>query len=244
MGLIRYIWTMGAFFVYMAYAPFFSRKASRLKGTEKENYIRLHVGRWGRRALEWVDNEVTVSGMENLPEKGPYIIVANHRSMLDVPLVQGYVNPHAGFLAKKELGKFFSVGKFLTVLGGEMIDRNNPRDAVRALNNLMKRMRDEGQVVALFPEGTRSTDREVHEFKGGSLKLITKSLATVVPMAIVGTDDCMPKGSFYMRAAKVRLSILPPVEPSKLADEDMKNLSGFLRDMISEEVKRLEEGGE
>lgn len=244
MGLIRYIWTMAAFLVYMAYAPFFARKASRLEGIEKENYIRFHVGRWGRRALEWVDNKVTVIGIENLPSKGPYIIVANHRSMLDVPLVQGYVNPHAGFLAKKELGKFFSVGKFLTVLGGEMIDRNNPRDAVRALNNLTERMRKEGQVVALFPEGTRSTDKKVHEFRGGSLKIITKSMVTIVPVAIVGTDDCMPKGSFYMKAARVKLSILPPIDPSKFDDAELKNLSEFLRGKISEEVKRIEEGGE
>ncbi len=244
MGLIRYLWTMAAFLVYMAYAPLFARKASRLEGEKKERYIRFHVGRWGKRALEWVDNKVTVIGIENLPSKGPYVIVANHRSMLDIPLVQGYVNAHAGFLAKKELGRFFSVGRFLTALGGEMIDRDNPRDAVRAINSLAKRMKEEGQVVALFPEGTRSTDKKVHEFKSGSLKIITKTVVPIVPMAITGTDDSMPKGSFYMKAARVKLSILPPVDPARFKDGDLKEFSTFLQAMISKEVERLEKGGE
>ncbi len=242
MEFIRYIRIFIGFLGYMLYAPFFTRKASKLKGEDKESYICFHVGRWGKRAFEWAKSEVILKGMENLPKRGPYIIVANHVSMLDISLIQGYINPHTGFVAKKELDHFFTVGKFLKVLGGELIDRNNPRDAVKAVNNLIKKMKEEKQVVALFPEGTRSTDGKVHEFKAGSMKIILKSGVPVIPIAIVGTDRSMPKGTFYIRASKVIASVLPAIEPEKLDGVRTPELATMLRDIIANEVERLERG--
>ncbi len=243
MEFIRYIRILVAFLLYMLYAPFFTRKASRLKGEEKEKYITFHVGRWGRRAFKWAKSEVTILGRENIPKEGPYIIVANHRSMLDISLIQGYINPHAGFIAKKELDKFFTIGDFLRVLGGELIDRNNPRDAIEAISRLIKRMQEERQVVAIFPEGTRSVDRKVHEFKAGSMKIILKSKVPVLPIAIVGTDRSMPKGTFYIKKAKIIASVLPLIQPKEFEGMKSPQLADFLRNVIAEEVERIE-GGE
>jgi len=169
--------------------------------------------------------------------------VANHRSMLDISFIQGYINPHAGFIAKKELDKFFTVGDFLRVLGGELIDRNNPRDAIRAISRLIKRMQEEKQVVAIFPEGTRSTDGKVHEFKAGSMKIILKSKMPVLPIAIVGTDRSMPKGSFYIKRAKIVASVLPLIQPKEFEGMKSPQLADFLRGVIAKEVERIE-GGE
>lgn len=242
MEFLRYIRIFIGFLGYMLYAPFFTRKATRLKGEEKEKYIRFHVGQWGRRAFEWAKSEVILKGMENLPKRGPYIVVSNHRSMLDISLIQGYINPHAGFVAKKELDHFFTVGKFLKVLGGELIDRNNPRDAVKAINNLIKKMKEERQVVVLFPEGTRSIDGKVHKFKTGSMKIILKSKVPVIPIAIVGTERSMPKGTFYIRGSKVIASVLSAVEPEKFDGMKTSELATMLRDVIANEVERLERG--
>ncbi|WP_036224770.1 lysophospholipid acyltransferase family protein [Mesoaciditoga lauensis] len=243
MEFIRYIRIFIAFLMYMLYAPFFTRKASRLKGEKKEEYIKFHVGRWGRRAFEWAKSEVVILGRENIPKEGPYIIVANHRSMLDISLIQGYINPHAGFIAKKELDKFFTIGDFLRVLGGELIDRDNPRDAIKAISRMIKRMKEEKQVVAIFPEGTRSQDGKVHEFKAGSMKIILKSKVPVLPMAIVGTDRSMPKGTFYIRRAKIVASVLPPIPPERFEGMKTPELAKLLRDVIVKEIERIE-GGE
>ncbi len=242
MEFLRYIHLFIGFLGYMLYAPFFTRKATSLNGEEKEAYIRFHVGQWGRRAFEWAKSEITLKGMENLPREGPYIIVANHRSMLDISLIQGYINPHAGFVAKKELDHFFTVGKFLKVLGGELIDRNNPRDAVSAVNNLIRKMEREKQVVVLFPEGTRSTDGKVHEFKVGSMKIILKSKIPVIPVAIIGTDKSMPKGTFYIRKSKVIASVLPAIGPEKFNNMKTSELATMLRDVIAHEVEGMERG--
>jgi len=241
---IRYIRILIGFLIYMAYAPFFTRKVFRLNGKDREEYIRFHVSRWGRRAFKWSKSEVKIINAQNIPQNGPYIIVANHRSMLDVSLIQGYINPHAGFLAKKELDHFFSIGVFIRSLGGELIDRNNPRDAVRAINNLIKRMKSEKQVVALFPEGTRSVDRKVHEFKGGSMKIVMKSGVPVVPIAIVGTDKSMPKGTFYIRKANIKVSVLPPISPESFKNMKTVEFANLLREMISKEIKKIEGGEE
>lgn len=234
----------GIFFLgYMAYAPFFVRGVLKRRGEERENYIKLHVGRWGRRSFSLPGSKVHISGLENKPQKGPYIIVANHRSMLDITLIQGYVNAHAGFIAKKELGKFFTVGKFLKILGGELIDRENPRDAVAAIDNMIRKMKEEGQVIAIFPEGTRSTDGQVHDFKIGSMKIVTKAKVPILPIAISGTEKSMPKGSVYIKKADVYLSIMPVVKPETFDRWDSKMLSEFLKNMLADELKKIE-GGE
>ena len=243
MEFIRYIRMFVAFLMYMLYAPFFTRKASQLKGEEKEKYIRFHVGRWGRRAFKWAKSEVVILGKENVPKEGPYVIVANHRSMLDISFIQGYINPHAGFIAKKELDKFFTIGDFLRVLGGEVIDRDNPRDAIKAISRMIKRMKEEKQVVAVFPEGTRSQDGKVHEFKAGSMKIILKSNVPVLPIAITGTDRSMPKGTFYIRRAKIVASVLPLVQPEEFEGMKTPQLAEFFCNMIAKEVERIE-GGE
>ncbi len=231
------------FLGYMAYAPFFVKGVLKRTGEERENYINLHVGRWGRRSFSIPGSTVHVLGLENKPPKGPYIIVANHRSMLDITAIQGYVNAHAGFIAKKELGRFFTVGQFLKVLGGELIDRENPRDAVLAIENMIRKMKEESQVIAIFPEGTRSTDGQVHDFKIGSMKIVTKAKVPVLPIAISGTEKSMPKGSMYIKKADIYISILPVVKPEVFDKWDSKTLSEFLRNMIANELKRIE-GGE
>ncbi len=234
----------GIFFLgYMAYAPFFVRGVLKRTGEERENYIKLHVGRWGRRSFSLLGSKVHISGLENKPQKGPYIIVANHRSMLDITLIQGYVNAHAGFIAKKELGKFFTVGQFLKILGGELIDRENPRDAVVAIDNMIRKMKEEGQVIAIFPEGTRSTDGQVHEFKIGSMKIVTKAKVPILPIAISGTEKSMPRGSVYIKKADIYLSIMPVVKPETFDKWDSKMLSEFLRNTLIDELKKIE-GGE
>ncbi|HEU25186.1 MAG: 1-acyl-sn-glycerol-3-phosphate acyltransferase [Mesoaciditoga sp.] len=243
MGIIRYIFTMIAFLFYMAYAPFFVKGVKKRSGIEKEEYINLHVGRWGRRSFSFPGSKVHIFGKENIPPKGPYIIVANHRSMLDITLIQGYVNPHTGFIAKKELGNFFTVGKFLKILGGELIDRENPRDAVYAIENIIKRMHEEGQIIAIFPEGTRSTDRKIHEFKVGSMKIITKARVPILPVVISGTERSMPKGSMYIKRADIYLSIMPVIKFEEIEKMTSKEIADFLKDKMTVELQRIE-GGE
>lgn len=233
---------MIAFLGYMIYAPFFIKGVLKKSGDERENYIKIHVGRWGRRAFSFIGSKVHVIGYENIPEKGPYIIVSNHRSMLDINLIQGYINAHAGFIAKKELVKFFKISDFLKILGGELIDRDNPRDAVMAIDRMIDKMKNDKQVVALFPEGTRSIDGKIHEFKAGSMKIVTKAKVPILPIVVSGTDLSMPKGSIYIKKADVYLYIMPVVEPEEFGKMDSKELAVFLKDLLTVNLQKIEGG--
>lgn len=243
LGIIRYLWTVIAFLGYMAYAPFFIKGVLKKSGDERENYIKFHVGRWGRRAFSFIGSKVHVMGYENIPKKGPYIIVSNHRSMLDINLIQGYINAHAGFIAKKELGKFFTIGDFLKILGGELIDRDNPRDAVMAIDRIVDKMRHDEQVIALFPEGTRSIDGKIQDFKAGSMKIMAKAKVPILPIVISGTERSMPKGSIYIKRADIYLSIMPVVKPEEFDEMSSKELATFLKDLLAVNLKKIE-GGE
>ena len=100
-----------------------------------------------------------VEGMENLPSGGA-ILVANHQSIVDIPMLLSAFPRPVRFLAKRELGEIPLFGKAMAAAGNLFIDRDDPRDAVRMLRDVGARLRD-GRLVVIFPEGTRSGDGSI-----------------------------------------------------------------------------------
>jgi 1-acyl-sn-glycerol-3-phosphate acyltransferase len=103
----------------------------------------------------------------------------------------------------------------------------------------VKRMKDEDQVIAIFPEGTRSTDGEIHELKAGAMKIVTKAKVPILPVAISGTEKSMPRGSLYIKKSEIYLSILPLIEVEEFNELSTKEISDLVREKISSEVHRI-----
>ena len=114
---------------------------------------------WGRAFLRVGGWKLRVEGMESLPPGGA-VLVANHQSAVDIPMLLSAFPRTVRFLAKRELGEIPLFGKAMAAAGNLFIDRDDPRDAVRMLREAGARLGD-GRLVVVFPEGTRSGDGSI-----------------------------------------------------------------------------------
>ena len=133
---------------------------------------------------------VTVHGLGFVPGAGPAILAGNHVSYLDNYVIMTAAPRPLHFLGKAELARG-PMGWFNTSLGMVPIDRGS-RDAA-ALDTLIALLR-QGELVALFPEGTRSPTGDLHRFRSGMARIAAAAEAPVVPVGVVGTDLVWPRG--------------------------------------------------
>ena len=174
---------------------------------------------------------VRVSGVENIPTSGGVIVAANHVSFLDIPLLAYSLIRHANFIAKKELFTIPVLGTLLRLLGAipidrEKIDRPAIREIIKKLNS--------GNVVVIYPEGTRSLNGKLQAGKPGVGFIVRLSGKKVVPAAIIGTDKAMPSGSWFLRPYPVTIRFGKPLDFSewkedvKITKVIMDNIAGLL----------------
>ena len=146
-------------------------------------------------------------GREHVPMTGPVLLVANHASFLDPPLVGGMVPRQVSFMAKEEL--------FRVPLLGALIRRLNARPVRRdgadagALRTSLRVLQDDG-VLLVFPEGTRGPEGVLREPKAGVGMLAVLSGAPVVPVLIEGSGRAWPRGRRLPRPSKVTVTFGPP----------------------------------
>lgn len=164
---------------------------------------------WGRCVIRIGGWRVRAEGLERLPEGGA-ILVSNHQSLLDIPLFLSVFRKEIKFLAKRELGEIPLFGKAMARAGNLFVDREDPRDAVHVMREAVGRIR-KGQVVVIFPEGTRSADGSIGEFKPGAFYLAQKAGVPVFPVYIDGGCSALPKGSLLFRRADLIVRVLEPL---------------------------------
>jgi len=156
----------------------------------------------------------------HVPERGPVLLVANHASVLDPPLVGSVVRRPVSFLAKAELFRVPVFGSVLRRLNARPVRREGA-DA-GALREALRTLRD-GRVVLVFPEGTRGEEGTVRPFKTGAGMLAVLSEAEVVPVVIRGSGRAWPRGRAFPRPAKVTATFGPPLRFTRRDDEDRKD---------------------
>lgn len=202
---------------------------------EKDILVNRTVKNWADRLLKVSGCKVEVIGAENIPKDRNVLFVSNHQGNFDIPLLIRYLDKPKGFVAKKELGKAPMLSSWMKAMNCVFMDRDNPRESIRAIKagtNLLK----EGYSLVLFPEGTRSRDGNLGEFKAGGLRLATKSKVDIVPITINGTKDIMNKDSLIIRPAKVKIIVSPVIKVEEY-DEDTKELTDVIHNIISKNLE-------
>ena len=174
---------------------------------------------WAGFFLRLCGISVKVKGLENLEFSGPKVYVANHQSNFDIPCLMASIQKPFSFIVKKELFKVPIMGWYMGKRGDISVDRKNPRAAMKTLITASKRVA-RGDIFLIFPEGTRSRDGRVGEFKKGSLFLALQNQAKIVPIGIAGSFDIQKKGSYLIRPSTVRINIGVPIEPSQDLDNE------------------------
>jgi 1-acyl-sn-glycerol-3-phosphate acyltransferase len=147
-------------------------------------------------------------GRHHVPATGPVLLVSNHLSVLDPPLVGGAADRPLSFLAKAELFRIPLFGRLIRSLNARPVRREGA-DA-SALREAL-RMLGDGRALLIFPEGTRGREGELREAKAGAGMLAVLSGAPVVPVYITGSGDAWPRGQRLPRRGRVTVTFGAPL---------------------------------
>jgi len=176
-------------------------------------------------------SRLAVSGQENVSPDRPALIVSNHQSYADVPILYRALPVPLRFTAKSELECLPFIGKFMRALGMVLIDRSTPQRAARAVRELGKVLQ-RGEWTVVFPEGTRSTDGVVGPFAAGSLAAAIAENVDILPVAIAGGGHMLSKGGFRVRPSKIQVRIGKPISTNGLKQSDRFELAAKARDAV------------
>ncbi len=182
---------------------------------------------------------LNVSGLENIEKGTPYIVVANHRSNIDIMTLLAALPMPIRFLSKKEVYKFPLLGAAMR--GARMIplDRTMGRKELVAIIRGARSLVAEGRSLVVFPEGTRSLTGEMLPFKTGAVHIAAKVGCPVLPVVISGTRAIWPPQSALIKGGPVKVKVLPPIILSKRAARRGSQLTHQIRQTLIEELARL-----
>jgi 1-acyl-sn-glycerol-3-phosphate acyltransferase len=171
---------------------------------------RRAVARWGARAVfRLVGSPVALVG-EPLPDAKASVIVANHSSYLDGPILTAVLPPEFTFVIKHEMTRVPIAGFVLARLGSEFVDRDSAptrhRSARRLLASVLR-----GRPIAVFPEGTFDEVPGLKPFHLGAFSAAYKAGLKVVPIVIHGARAKFPSGAFFVRPGPLEVEILAPL---------------------------------
>jgi 1-acyl-sn-glycerol-3-phosphate acyltransferase len=158
-------------------------------------------------------------GTEHIPAEGAVLIVANHSSVLDPPIVGGMCPRQVTFLAKAELFRVPGFGWLIRRLGAQPLRREG---ADPSALRMARRVLAEGKALLVFPEGTRGEEGFLREAKPGAALLAVQSGAAVVPAYVHGTGRAWPRGRRLPRPVKVRVTFGAPLRFQRAAGAERK----------------------
>ena len=190
--------------------------------------------RWCRATLRQLGVTVDAEGLEPTREHAPCVLVANHLSALDIPVLGAVLEGDYRWVAKRELFRVPFVGWHLWSAGHIPVDRRAGRKAVGPLQARIDRVLRQGASVLLFPEGTRSPDGALRSFKMGAFQAAVRAGVPLVPIVLDGTQAIVRKGAFAMdpnapRRVTIRGLAPVPYDPG-LARTDPDAAARALRD--------------
>lgn len=218
---------------YMIWFRIKGIKYSYIKKTKGEalafEYVKKILYLWSKFTIEIIGIELEVKGLENIP-KETCVFIGNHSSILDIPILLYTVDRNLGFIAKKEMMKIPVIGYWLEKTKSVPLDRDNPRSAIKSINDGINNI-NEGCSMVIFPEGTRSKNGKVGEFKKGSLKLATKSKVPIVPVSIDRASRAFEDNRKF-RPAKIKVVFGEKVDTKNLSKEEEKTLTENIRNTI------------
>lgn len=193
---------------------------------DRAGHFQLRVARaWARMLLGIAGARVRVVGLEKVQPDASYVISPNHVSYMDTPALLANIPVRFRFLAKEGLFKVPFIGHHLATAGHIAVPLDDPRAALKVLSAAGKAMKERGLSMLVFPEGGRSEDGELQQFKDGAAYLAIKGGVPIVPVALIGIRDVLPMHSMHVRPGRVTLRIGDPIPTENLRPADRSALT-------------------
>ena len=203
---------------------------------------RVRTGRWFRRLGRvfaklnpW---RIRITGLENLQADAVYVIVSNHQSLADIPVIS-HLRIDTKWLAKAELFRLPIVGWMLRMARDIPVERSDRGKSARALMQCAQWLRRRCSVV-FFPEGRRSPDGQVLPFAEGPFKLAIREEVPILPLVVEGSGNALPKHSWLFGPRQdIHLQVLPAVSVAGLDPSQSESLRDTVRQRIVDQLSHL-----
>ena len=178
---------------------------------------------------------------EDLPADKPFIFMANHGSLIDLPLLKAVIPHYYTGIVAKESFKYFLYGPAIERMGSIPIHRDNIRSSLKSFEKATQLLKEGIQIVVL-PEGSRSLDGKLIPFKKLPFHFAKQSGASIVPVAISGVFEMNNKKSHYLRPGKIIVRFAPTIRAEEIAAMEIKDLMELTRQRIHENLESFEAG--
>jgi 1-acyl-sn-glycerol-3-phosphate acyltransferase len=193
---------------------------------------------WARAVVENARLTVNVAGREHLRPHETYLVMSNHQSLYDIPVLFYVIGPNVRMVTKKELFGVPVFGGALEAAGFIKIDRRDRHRAIRSLDEA-RALLASGTHVWIAPEGTRSLSGRLLPFKKGAFYLAFEAGLPILPVTLRGTRDVLAaKGILSTAGVSIRVTIHDKIDPRPYTERGKAG-----RDALMQEVRQVIESG-
>ena len=204
------------------------------------NPVRYRTGKWFRKLGFLISKvnptwNVEIEGGDDIDDRNPYVMVSNHLSNADIPVISN-LPWEMKWIAKIELFGVPFVGWMMKMSGDISVDRSSSNKRIGVFKQC-KYYLDRNISVIFFPEGTRSRSGKVNRFAIGAFDLAIREEKPILPIALDGTQDCLPKKSWIFKPdVHVRMKVLDPIPTAGLKKEDAVDLVEDVQRKIAAQI--------
>ena len=226
MLIVTIFWTILFGVAVILFSPF-DYKKGRILG--------FIVKYWAKTIFKTMNINVRVIGLDKLDRNVDYIFAPNHASSLDIPLILGFLPFWIVPISKIELKWIPFLGWAMQAAGHVFVDRSDHEKAMLSIAKIKNSLLKNPRSILIFPEGSRTNDGKVNQFKTGGLSIGISTKISIVPIAIDGTFESLSKHSKKFVNKLLTINIGSPVDTRKYSLDDRKDLAII----VNSEVKKL-----
>jgi 1-acyl-sn-glycerol-3-phosphate acyltransferase len=220
------------YLLVILYTAFWGAVACLAAPFDRDGRSVVWIGRqWVRWILRTCGVRVEVDGLENVPRDRPCVYMSNHQSVFDIAAIVSTLPVSWKFVAKRELTWIPFFGWALALGHQIIVDRKDRESSVRSLARAAERVRA-GANVIIFPEGTRSPDASLREFKSGGFHLAIQAGVPIVPVAVSGSRRITPKRSLRIESGRVLVRYGKPIPTERFGVDGRGELKLQVREAI------------
>ena len=226
MLIVTIFWTISFGVAVILFSPF-DYKKGRILG--------FIIKYWAKTIFKTMNINVRVIGLDKLDRNADYIFAPNHASSLDIPLILGFLPFWIVPISKIELKWIPFLGWAMQAAGHVFVDRRDHEKAMLSIAKIKNSLLKNPRSILIFPEGSRTNDGKVNQFKTGGLSIGISTKISIVPVAIEGTFESLSKHSKKFVNKLLTINIGSPIDTRKYSLDDRKDLANF----VNAEVKML-----
>lgn len=205
----------------------------RMNGDKVNSFVRF----WGRFMCVIALSGVRVEGLEHIDRNKSYIFLSNHQGLYDIFAVYGYLPNRFAWIMKEELRKMPFVGKACEKVGHVFIDRSSKMRSMRSIKEAEQILKTNKRSVVIFPEGTRTRNGRVGNFKRGAFFMARDLHLPFVPTSVDGPFQILPKGGWWIQPHRITLKFHEPIDTTDLTQDNMQEYIDRVRDIIVKDIE-------